>query len=83
MKAVRKNPDSYSSKNEKFILLCDFNFEPTEYAMKEFIEVENIKHLVKGPNCFKNSDKPSCSIQVKVFRQTRLLRLAYLIFAKW
>lgn len=41
-------------------MLCDLNFKPTEDAMKEFVKVENMKHLVKGPIFFKNSDKLSC-----------------------
>ena len=60
MTAVGKNLDSYSSKYENFILLWNFNVEPTEDAMEEFLKVYNLKNLVKGPTCFKNFDKPSC-----------------------
>ena len=60
MGAVGKNLDSYSSKYENFILLLDFNVEPTEDAMEEFLKVYNLKNLVKGPTCFKNFEKTSC-----------------------
>ena len=45
---------------ENFILLEDFNVEPTEDAMEEFMKVYNLKNLVKQPTCFKNPDNPSC-----------------------
>ena len=60
MTAVGKNLDSYSSKYENFVLLWDFNVEPTEDATEEFLKVYNLKNLVKGPTCFKNFDKISC-----------------------
>ena len=60
MGAVGKNLDSYSSKYENFILLGDFNVEPTEDAIEEFVKIYSLKNLVKGPTCFKNHDKPSC-----------------------
>ena len=58
--AVGKNLDSYSSKYENFILFGDFNAEPTDNAIEEFMKVYNLKNLVKGPTCFKNLEKPSC-----------------------
>ena len=58
--AVGKNLDSYSSKYRNFILLGDFNVEPTEDVMEELMKIYNLKNLVKGPTCFKNPDKPSC-----------------------
>ena len=56
--AFGKNLDSYSSKYENFILSGDSSVEPTENAMEEFMKVYNLKNLVKGPTCFKSSDKP-------------------------
>ena len=60
LKAIGKNLDSQSSKYDNFIALGDFNVEPTEIAMSNFMEVYNFKNLTKGPTCFKNPSKPSC-----------------------
>ena len=38
----------------------DFNAEPTENAMEEFMKLYNLKNFIKGPTCYKNPDKPSC-----------------------
>ena len=53
LKAIGKNVDN-------FIALGDFNAEPTEIAMSDFMEAYNFKNLTKGPTCFKNPNKPSC-----------------------
>ena len=59
-KAIGKNLDSKSSKYDTLFALGDFNPEPTEIAMSDFVEVYNFKNLTKRPTCFKNSSKPSC-----------------------
>ena len=61
LKAIAKNLDSQSSKYDNFIALGDFNVEPTEIAMRDFMEVYNFKNLTKGPTCFKNPNKPLVS----------------------
>ena len=38
----------------------DFNAEPTEHAMVEFMQTYSLRNLIKGPTCFKNPEKPSC-----------------------
>ena len=38
----------------------DFNSEPTENAMAEFMKLYNLSNLVKEPTCFKNPLNPSC-----------------------
>ena len=38
----------------------DFNSEPTETHMKEFINTYGLKNLVKEPTCYKNPMNPSC-----------------------
>ena len=54
LKAIGRNLDSYSSKYDNYIILGDFNAEPTENAMEEFTKIYNLKNLIKGPTCFKN-----------------------------
>ena len=39
LRAVGKNLDSYSSKYKNFVLLWDFNLEPIENGMEEFMKV--------------------------------------------
>ena len=60
LKAIGKNLDSQSSKYDNFIALGDFNAEPTEITMSDFMEVYNFINLTKGPTCFKNPNKPYC-----------------------
>ena len=52
--------DNYSSKYDNFILLGDFNSEPTESAVRDFCEIYSCKNLIKDNTCFKNPSKPSC-----------------------
>ena len=60
LKEIGKNLDNYSSKYDNFILLGDFNSEPTESAVRDFCEIYSCKNLIKDNTCFKNPSKPSC-----------------------
>ena len=60
LQAVGKNLDLCSGRYENVIIMGDFNAEPTESAMEEFMNIYNLKNLIKGPTCYKNPDKPSC-----------------------
>ena len=55
-----KNLHLQSSKYENFIIIGDFNREPSEKAMSDFLDIYNLKNLVKNPTCFKNPVRPSC-----------------------
>ena len=55
-----KNLDLYSSRYENYLLLGDFNSEPSENAIIEFCKVYRLKNFVKGVTCYKNPKKPSC-----------------------
>ena len=57
---IGKNLNSYSSRYENFLLLVDFNSEPSDNAMIEICKVYKLKNLVKGAMCYKNPKKPSC-----------------------
>ena len=52
LKEIGKILDNYSSKYDNFILLGDFNSEPTESAVRDFCKDNTC--------CFKNPSKPSC-----------------------
>ena len=57
---ISKEMDSHSSKYDNFLLLGDFNSEPTEKAMKSFCQIYNFKNLLDKPTCYKNPNNPSC-----------------------
>ena len=60
LQAVGKNLDLCSGSYENVVIMGDFNTEPTESAMGEFMNIYNQKNLIKGPTCYKNPGKPSC-----------------------
>ena len=47
--AIGKNIDLCSGIYENFIIMGDFNAEPTENAMEEFMKLYNLKNLFKEP----------------------------------
>ena len=57
---ISKEIDSHSSKYDNFLLLSDFNSEPTEEAMKIFCHIYNFKNLLDKPTYWKNPTNPSC-----------------------
>ena len=57
LQELGKNLDLQSSKYDNFILLGDFNAEPSEKTMNDFLDIYNLKNLVKHPICFKNPDR--------------------------
>ena len=63
LQAVGKNLDLCSERYENWNIgiMGDFNNEPTESAMGELMNIYNLKNFIKGPTCYKNPDKPSCT----------------------
>ena len=53
-----KEIDSHSSKYDNFLLLVDFNSEPTEEAMKRICQIQNFKILLDKPTCYKTPPIP-------------------------
>ena len=45
---------------DNIILLGDFNVEPKEAKMSEFLNIYSLKNLVSQKTCFKNPGNPSC-----------------------
>ena len=43
LKEIGKSLDNYSSKHDNFILLGDFNSEPTESAARDFCQITAVK----------------------------------------
>ena len=64
--------------NENYLLLGDFNSEPSENAMIEFRKVYKLKNLVKGATCYNNSEKSSC-IDLIITNRPRSFHGSYII----
>ena len=45
--------DFFSSAYDNFIVIGDFNAQPLDSAMKDFIKVNGLINLIKGNTCFK------------------------------
>ena len=46
--------DMYSSQNEHFIVLGDFNVEMKNRDMEEFCKDYNLKSFIQVPTCYKS-----------------------------
>ena len=57
---IGKNIDKYSSNYDNFILLGDFNCEPSEQPLEDFCHIFSCRNLIKEKTCFKNPQNPSC-----------------------
>ena len=58
---LSKNLDYYVSLYDNIIILGDFNTEPLDPYMNEFINMYGLTNLVNEPTCYKNVSNPSCS----------------------
>ena len=45
---------------DNFVIVGDFNSEPTEHELKDFCNIYDLKNLINEPTCFKNINNPSC-----------------------
>ena len=75
---IGKHFDSYSSKYENYLIMGDFNAEPSEHAMANFMQTYSLRNLIKGPTCFKNPEKPSC-IDLIMTNRSKSFQGSYLI----
>ena len=60
LKNICKTFDKRNSTYDKLVLLGYFNAKPEEKSIAEFLNLYNLKDLVKQNTCFKNPDKPTC-----------------------
>ena len=58
LECISKEDDLHSLKCDNFLLLGDFNFEPTEETMKSFCQISNFKNLQTNPHATKTSTIP-------------------------
>ena len=42
------------------IILGDFNAETSDFNMKFFCTINNLKCIINEPTCYKNPDNPTC-----------------------
>ena len=59
MKNISTGLDQFSATYDNLILLGDFNVDPEEVNMSDFLNIYNLKNLVKLKTCFKNPENPS------------------------
>ena len=59
MKNISTGLDRFSATYDKLILIEDFNVELEECNISDFLNIYNLKNLVKQKICYKNSDNPS------------------------
>ena len=52
--------ESYTKTYEKFLLIGDFNAEEHENILREFLDLYDLKNMVKQKTCFKSVINPSC-----------------------
>ena len=57
---ISKALDDLNKKYENFILLGNFNNEPEDKNVSNFLNTYHLKNIVKQKICFKNPDRPSC-----------------------
>ena len=70
--------DKFMTLFDNFLILGDFNSEPSESCMKEFCQLYNLKNLIIDPTCFKNPLNPSLidlilTNKPKLFHQSKVI----------
>ena len=60
LKSISTALDNLSSQYENIILLGDFNVETEEKNISDFMNIYNLKSLIKEKTCYKNPERPSC-----------------------
>ena len=58
MKNISTGLDQFSATYDNLILLGGFNVEPEEVKMLDFLNIYNLKNLVKQKTCYKNPENP-------------------------
>ena len=77
IKVLNRNFSQY----EIFLCIGDFNSEITEFAMKHFCDIYDLKNLVNVPTCYKNPLKSPCidlflTNFSRIFQDTQVIGLS-------
>ena len=59
LKIIGNHQDRHMEKYDNLILIGDYNSEMEEEKIKDFCEINNLKHLIKEPPCFKSAENPT------------------------
>ena len=57
---LQKVLDRISSNYENYLLIGDFNAQPSDQVIVDFCQVYNLENIIKDFTCFKNPSNPSC-----------------------
>ena len=57
---IGNNIDKYLSTYENFIVLGDFNAEPSNQYIEDFCQVYCCRNILHDKTCFKNPQRPTC-----------------------
>ena len=60
VKNISSALNQFSASYDDLIPLGNFNFEPEEVNMLDFLNIYNLKNLKKQKKCYKNPENPSC-----------------------
>ena len=63
VKNISTGLDQFSATYDNLILIGDFNVEPEEENILDFLnilKIYNLQNLVKQKTCYKNPGNPSC-----------------------
>ena len=58
---IGKALDNYSTTNENFIIVGDFNTEENGQNIRNFLDAHELNNLVKSPTCHKSDSSTCCS----------------------
>ena len=70
--------DMYSSQNEHFIVLGDFNVEMKNRDMEEFCKDYNLKSFIQVPTCYKSPNNLQCT-DITLKNSQRSFQISYAI----
>ena len=87
LNCIGRNLDSQVGQFEDFILMGDFNVEPSDATMKNFCQIYGCKNIVKDRTCFKNPINSTCTNLIiknrpKSFQESEVIKTGLSDFHK-
>ena len=74
MREIQVALDILSSKYENIIIIGDFNMEPKESAMINFLHAYNMENLINKFTCYENLKNKSISINLMLTNKPRFFK---------
>ena len=80
MLTICKSLERFLSLYDNYIIMGDFNVDPSNEHMLEFMSSLDLRNLITDPTCFKNIENPSCidliiTIRPKSFQHSRAVSI--------